>query len=78
MTVCELCNDDDYHVAFEVPTGGTVHVLDGPECAARQLPPVCTDCQCHTLGHGPQAEGQFSCCAHCARRQRFAQLVDHT
>ncbi|MCX4535433.1 hypothetical protein [Streptomyces sp. NBC_01669] len=77
MTACEFCNDD-YDMAFEVAAEGAVHVFDSPECAARQLAPVCTTGRSHTPGYGLRAEGQFFCCAHCAHRQRFAQLVDRT
>ncbi|MEU0833595.1 DUF504 domain-containing protein [Streptomyces sp. NPDC005969] len=64
--------------SFEVAAEGAVHVPASAERAAPQLAPVCTDCRSHTPDCGLQAEGQFFRCAHCAYRQRFAQLVDHT
>jgi hypothetical protein len=31
------------------------------------MAPVCEHCGCKVIGHGVQADGQFFCCAHCAR-----------
>ncbi|MER5184449.1 hypothetical protein ABT009_40070 [Streptomyces sp. NPDC002896] len=76
MAVCEVCNND-YEMSFEVRAQGAVHVFDSLECAAQQLAPTCTNCQCRILGHGLQADGQFYCCANCARQQGVRQLVDH-
>jgi len=76
MAVCEVCNND-YDMAFEVRAQGAVHIFDSLECAAQEMAPTCTNCQCRILGHGLQSDGQFFCCAHCARRQGVAQLVDH-
>lgn len=76
MAVCEVCGND-YDLSFEVHTvGGAVHTFDSLECAAHKLAPICDNCQCKVLGHGHQADGQFFCCAHCARARGYAQLAD--
>lgn len=76
MAVCEVCNND-YEMSFEVHVAGSVHTFDSIECAAQKVAPICDNCHCRILGHGLQANGQFFCCAHCARQQGVAQLVDH-
>jgi hypothetical protein len=76
MAVCEVCNND-YEMSFEVHAAGAVHTFDSIECAAQKMAPVCDNCQCRILGHGLQSNGQFYCCAHCARAQGVAQLMDH-
>ncbi|KAB8168807.1 hypothetical protein FH609_007185 [Streptomyces sp. 3MP-14] len=77
MAQCEVCGND-YRMAFEVRAAGQVHVFDSLECAAQRMAPICENCQCRILGHGLETEeGQFYCCAHCARTQGHAQLVDH-
>jgi len=76
MAVCEVCNND-YEMAFEVHVAGAVHTFDSIECTAQRLAPICDNCRCRILGHGLQADGQFFCCAHCARQRGVAQLVDH-
>ncbi|WP_328885317.1 hypothetical protein [Streptomyces sp. NBC_00316] len=76
MAVCEVCHND-YELAFEVRAAGAVHIFDSIECMAQKMAPICGTCQCRILGHGLQADGQFFCCAHCARERGVAQLVDH-
>jgi hypothetical protein len=67
MAICEVCGND-YYMSFEVrTTSGAVHVFDSIECAAHKLAPVCEHCRCRILGHGVEVEGQFFCCAHCAK-----------
>ncbi|MEU0373850.1 hypothetical protein ABZ070_27025 [Streptomyces sp. NPDC006283] len=76
MAVCEVCGNN-YALSFEVHTvGDAVHVFDSLECAAHRLAPVCDHCGCRILGHGLQVEGQFFCCAHCARSQGHSELID--
>ncbi|MFE6666538.1 hypothetical protein ACFVFH_23625 [Streptomyces sp. NPDC057697] len=79
MAVCEVCHND-YELAFEVRTAeGVVHVFDSIECAAQKIAPTCVNCLCRILGHGMQADGQYFCCAHCAREKGLSrsQLADH-
>ncbi|WP_059009346.1 hypothetical protein [Streptomyces specialis] len=77
MAECEVCGND-YRMAFEVRAAGEVHVFDSFECAVQRMAPICENCQCRIMGHGLETEdGHFFCCAHCARTQGHAQLVDH-
>jgi len=76
MAECEVCGND-YEMAFEVRAAGAAHTFDSLECAAQKLAPICENCQCRILGHGLQADGQFYCCAHCARTRGHAELLDH-
>jgi hypothetical protein len=76
MAVCEVCNND-YEMSFEVHVAGAVHIFDSIECAAQKVAPICDNCQCRILGHGMQSNGQFFCCAHCARQKGVSELVDH-
>lgn len=76
MATCEVCHND-YAMSFEVRAAGEVHVFDSFECAAHKLAPICDNCQCRILGHGLEADGQFFCCAHCARMKGRSDLVDH-
>lgn len=76
MAVCEVCSND-YAMSFEVHAPGAVHVFDSLECATQRMAPVCQNCGCRVLGHGVEAVGRFFCCAHCARVQGHAALVDH-
>ena len=75
MATCDVCGND-YDMSFEVRTVGGSHTFDSLECAAQKLAPVCDHCQCRILGHGLQAEGQFFCCAHCARESGRSKLAD--
>ncbi|MFI1470195.1 hypothetical protein [Streptomyces wuyuanensis] len=76
MAKCEVCGND-YEMSFEVHAAGAVHTFDSIECAAQRIAPICENCQCRILGHGLQADGQFYCCAHCARAKGVAELADH-
>lgn len=76
MAECEVCGND-YEMSFEVTAAGAAHIFDSLECAAQKLAPICGNCQCRILGHGLQADGQFYCCAHCARTRGHAELLDH-
>jgi hypothetical protein len=76
MARCEVCGND-YEMAFEVHAAGAVHVFDCFECAVHKMAPVCDNCNCRILGHGLETEGEFYCCAHCAREKGRGELVDH-
>ncbi|MFI6764931.1 hypothetical protein [Streptomyces sp. NPDC050355] len=75
MAACEVCGNE-YEMAFEVRVAGTAYTFDCFECAAHKLAPVCENCGCRILGHGHQSDGQFFCCAHCARAQGHMALAD--
>lgn len=67
MGVCEVCGNE-YDKAFQVVgADGTPHVFDSFECAISALAPTCAHCGCKVIGHGVEVEGEFYCCAHCAR-----------
>ncbi|MGY1653881.1 hypothetical protein [Geodermatophilus sp. SYSU D01119] len=68
MAVCEVCGND-YAMSFEVVAQGATHTFDSFECAIHRMAPICEHCGVKVVGHGVVVEGQFYCCAHCARAQ---------
>jgi hypothetical protein len=66
MGRCEVCGNE-YDKTFEVIAAGARHVFDSFECAIHRMAPTCEHCSCTVIGHGVEVEGQFFCCAHCAR-----------
>ena len=66
MAQCEVCGNN-YDKTFEIIARGGRHVFDSFECAIHQLAPECEHCGCKVVGHGIESDGQFYCCAHCAR-----------
>jgi hypothetical protein len=76
MAPCELCGNT-YDKSFEVRTNdGSTHTFDSFECAIHVLAPTCGHCGCRIIGHGIEADGQFYCCAHCARHAGVSEAVD--
>jgi hypothetical protein len=77
MARCEQCGNE-YERAFQVRTAdGESHTFDSFECAIHVLAPTCTHCGCRIVGHGVEADGDFFCCAHCARTAGVVEIVDH-
>ena len=76
MAQCEVCGNH-YKLSFEVITAGHRHVFDSFECAIHKLAPVCVECGVKIIGHGLEEDGQFFCCAHCARKDGPTDLVDN-
>ena len=76
MAKCETCGND-YDKAFQVTMHGTVHTFDSFECAIHRMAPRCEHCGCVIIGHGVQGHGRFFCCAHCAKEEGVAAVVDH-
>lgn len=66
MATCEVCGNE-YDKAFEVSAAGARHTFDSFECAIHLMAPVCEHCGCKVIGHGVEVDGQFFCCANCAR-----------
>jgi Rieske Fe-S protein len=66
MARCDVCGND-YDKAFDVEMAGVRHTFDSFECAIHRLAPSCAHCGCKVIGHGIEVDGQFFCCAHCAR-----------
>ena len=76
MEPCELCGNK-YDKAFEVRSAdGSTHVFDSFECAIHVLAPICDHCDCRIIGHGIEADGNYYCCAHCARESGVVEVVD--
>jgi hypothetical protein len=59
----------------EVIAAGQRHVFDSFECAIQAMSPVCEHCGCRVIGHGTEVDGQFFCCAHCARAETSTDRV---
>src|ERR1041385_647184 len=74
MAACEVCGNE-YDKAFEVIAAGQRHVFDSFECAIQAMSPVCEHCGCRVIGHGTEVDGQFFCCAHCAREETSTDRV---
>jgi hypothetical protein len=68
MAKCEVC-DNDYDKSFEVKAAGSSHIFDSFECAIQALASICDHCGCKIIGYGLEADGNFFCCANCARQK---------
>jgi len=76
MAKCEVCGND-YHLAFDIISGGERHTFDSFECAIHRLAPTCNHCKCKIIGHGIEADAGFFCCANCAREAGVTNVKDH-
>ncbi len=74
---CEVCGNE-YDKAFQIIQDGRTHVFDSFECAIHALAPVCAHCGCKIIGHGLESEGEFYCCASCARHSGEEDLKDRS
>jgi hypothetical protein len=75
MARCEVCGND-YDLAFEVHTQGTIHVFDCFECAIHAMAPRCEHCGVPMIGHGVSADQRMFCCASCATAAGAQGIVD--
>lgn len=75
MAKCEVCGND-YDKAFKVIQEGETHIFDSFECAIHAMAPTCKHCHCRIIGHGLEAEGDYYCCAHCAKHSGEGRLQD--
>jgi hypothetical protein len=75
MARCNVCGND-YDKTFEVQYAGRSYTFDCLECAAEKIAPRCSQCGCRMLGHGLEQEGEFFCCAHCARAKGKRDVRD--
>ena len=66
MAKCMVCGNE-YDKSFDIVVSGKSHTFDSFECAIHALAPTCSHCKCRIIGHGVEANGQFYCCANCAR-----------
>ncbi len=71
----EVCGNQ-YDKCFEVKLDGDSHKFDSFECAINKLAPTCKHCGNRIIGHGVEAEGQFYCCASCARQANVKGIED--
>lgn len=75
MQKCDFCGNE-YDKTFEVIMGGETHVFDSFECAIQRLAPTCDNCGVRIIGHGLESNGDFFCCAHCAKQEGVKELQD--
>lgn len=75
MAKCDVCGND-YDKSFEVVRAGTRNTFDSFECAIHKLAPTCGHCGCRVIGHGIESNGQFYCCANCARESGVGGAKD--
>jgi hypothetical protein len=73
---CENCGNE-YDKAFQVVLAGKEHIFDSFECAINVLAPKCEHCGTKIIGHGVESDGNFFCCAHCAKKEGIDELRDH-
>ena len=67
MARCDRCGND-YDKSFQIIVMGKTHTFDSFECAISTLAPKCGQCGTRIIGHGAEQDGQFFCCAHCAKQ----------
>jgi hypothetical protein len=75
MAVCDSCGND-YDKSFEVRMAEKTNVFDSFECAIQLLAPVCSHCGCKVIGHGVEANGDYYCCANCAKQKGVKGMKD--
>jgi hypothetical protein len=76
MSTCDVCGNS-YDHSFQVQKNGQSYTFDCFECAIHKLAPACKHCGCRIVGHGIDAEGEYYCCAHCARKEGISEARDH-
>ena len=72
---CDVCGND-YDKTFTVKSNGHTGTFDSFECAIHAMAPKCAHCGCHIVGHGIEADGEFYCCAHCAKESGVHAVAD--
>ena len=75
MGTCEVCGNT-YDKSFDVVMSGESHTFDSFECAIHALAPSCSHCRCRIIGHGMEADGEFYCCAYCAKQHGVGEVSD--
>lgn len=75
MNTCEVCGNK-YDKCFDIMMNSKKHTFDCFECAIHALAPTCSHCDCRIIGHGVEDNGQFYCCAHCAKESGSTGLKD--
>lgn len=72
---CEVCGNK-YDKMMKISIEGVEKTFDCFECAIHLLAPKCAHCEVRILGHGLEQEGEFYCCASCARMAGQTHFVD--
>lgn len=75
MGVCDVCGNQ-YDKMMKINVDGSEKKFDCFECAIHALAPKCEHCQVRILGHGLEENGQFYCCASCARMSGHPKFID--
>lgn len=75
MDACSHCGNR-YDKAFKIVVNDKTYTFDSFECAIHMLAPHCSHCGCTIIGHGTESNGQFFCCAHCARQMGVDEIQD--
>lgn len=75
MAQCDVCGND-YDKTFTIIRGDDSYTFDSFECAIHALAPRCDHCGCPIVGHGMEADGQFFCCASCAKHAGQTRMRD--
>lgn len=75
MPKCDSCGND-YDKAFQVTMGAKTMTFDSFECAIHAMAPRCEACGNRIIGHGLEAQGNFYCCSHCAKKAGIKGLKD--
>ena len=75
MATCDVCGND-YDKAFTLTQGKRSGTFDSFECAIHAFAPRCAHCGCTIIGHGAENNGNFYCCAHCAKKAGVIGIDD--
>jgi hypothetical protein len=75
MITCNTCGNT-YDRGMTILMNGSQYEFDCFECAIAALAPRCGRCSCTVIGHGVQADEVVYCCAHCARLDQTATIID--
>ncbi|MCE3043583.1 hypothetical protein [Legionella sp. 16cNR16C] len=75
MSTCQVCGNA-YQNPLVIQQNGNQYTFDCFECAIQELAPECKHCSCKIIGHGIEANGEFYCCAHCARESGLTGARD--
>jgi hypothetical protein len=73
--VCDVCGNK-YDKMMKITKDEEEFYFDSFECAIHALAPRCDHCEVPIVGHGLEEEGQFFCCANCARQAGQDHFVD--
>jgi len=75
MKKCANCGNE-YDKCFDIIMNGKTKTFDCFECAIQAMAPTCHHCNCKLIGHGVEDDGNYFCCAHCAREEGLMTVKD--